>query len=64
LVYQNYKILYKLKSLNEYENNKHNQALLGATETGKMLTVANVINKINTPSLAMAHNETLTTQLY
>ena len=41
-----------------------NQVLLGATGTGKTFTIANVIEKINKPTLVIAHNKTLAGQLY
>lgn len=46
--------------------NAHNehQVLLGATGTGKTFTVANVIAKVNKPTLIFAHNKTLAGQLY
>lgn len=46
--------------------NKHHdhQVLLGATGTGKTFTVANVIAKVNKPTLVFAHNKTLAGQLY
>lgn len=40
------------------------QVLLGATGTGKTFTVANVINRINKPTLVLVHNKTLAGQLY
>ncbi len=43
---------------------KKNQVLLGATGTGKTFTIANVIEKINKPTLVLAHNKTLAGQLY
>jgi len=42
---------------------KH-QVLLGATGTGKTFTIANVIEKIQKPTLVLAHNKTLAGQLY
>ena len=45
------------------EGKKH-QVLLGATGTGKTFTIANVIAKINKPTLVLAHNKTLAGQLY
>ncbi len=45
------------------EGKKH-QVLLGATGTGKTFTVANVIEKVNKPTLVLAHNKTLAGQLY
>ncbi|MEN0021177.1 MAG: DEAD/DEAH box helicase family protein, partial [Planctomycetota bacterium] len=38
--------------------------LLGATGTGKTFTMANVIAKLNKPTLIMSHNKTLAAQLY
>lgn len=46
------------------ENGKKYQVLLGATGTGKTFTVANVIAKVNKPTLVLAHNKTLAGQLY
>ena len=45
------------------EGNNH-LTLLGATGTGKTFTISNVINKINRPTLVIAHNKTLAGQLY
>lgn len=42
--------------------NKH-QTLLGVTGSGKTFTMANVIEKIQRPTLVMAHNKTLAAQL-
>ncbi len=50
-----------VKGINE--GNKE-QVLLGATGTGKTFTVANVIAKVNKPTLVLAHNKTLAGQLY
>lgn len=41
---------------------KH-QTLLGATGTGKTFTMANVIQKVQRPTLVLAHNKTLAAQL-
>jgi excinuclease ABC subunit B len=38
--------------------------LLGATGTGKTFTIANVIDRLQRPTLVMAHNKTLAAQLY
>ena len=46
------------------EEGKKEQVLLGATGTGKTFTIANVIEKVNKPTLVLAHNKTLTGQLY
>ena len=45
------------------DNEKH-QVLLGVTGSGKTFTMANVINKLNKPSLIICHNKTLAAQLY
>ncbi len=39
------------------------QTLLGVTGSGKTFTIANVIEKINRPTLVLAHNKTLAAQL-
>ncbi len=39
------------------------QTLLGATGTGKTFTIASVIEKVNRPTLVLAHNKTLAAQL-
>ena len=46
------------------EEGKKHQVLLGATGTGKTFTIANVIAKVNKPTLVLAHNKTLAGQLY
>lgn len=43
---------------------KKHQVLMGVTGSGKTFTMANVINKINKPTLVLAHNKTLAGQLY
>ena len=40
------------------------QTLLGITGSGKTLTIANVIEKVQKPTLIIAHNKTLAAQLY
>lgn len=40
------------------------QTLLGVTGSGKTFTVANVISKVNKPTLVLSHNKTLAAQLY
>jgi excinuclease ABC subunit B len=42
---------------------KDHQTLLGVTGSGKTFTIANVIEKINKPTLVIAHNKTLAAQL-
>ena len=59
--------------LNEYmrkgfamddERLKQGKTLLGVTGSGKTYTMANVIAKLNKPTLVIAHNKTLAAQLY
>src|SRR5574344_1737257 len=45
------------------EDGLHTQVLLGATGTGKTYTIAQVINKVQRPTLVIAHNKTLAAQL-
>ena len=40
------------------------QTLLGVTGSGKTFTMANVIERINCPTLVLSHNKTLAAQLY
>lgn len=40
------------------------QTLLGVTGSGKTFTMANIIEKINRPTLILSHNKTLAAQLY
>ena len=40
------------------------QTLLGVTGSGKTFTMANVIAKVQKPTLILAHNKTLACQLY
>ena len=40
------------------------QILLGVTGSGKTFTIANVIEKVQKPTLVIAHNKTLAAQLY
>ncbi len=46
------------------ENREQNQTLLGVTGSGKTFTIANVIEKVNKPTLILSHNKTLAAQLY
>ena len=46
------------------QENKKYQVLLGATGTGKTFTIANVIERVQKPTLVLAHNKTLAGQLY
>ena len=43
---------------------KKNQVLLGVTGSGKTFTMANIIEKVQKPTLILAHNKTLAGQLY
>lgn len=40
------------------------QTLLGVTGSGKTFTMANIVERINRPTLVLAHNKTLAAQLY
>ena len=40
------------------------QTLLGVTGSGKTFTMANIIEKVQRPTLVLAHNKTLAGQLY
>ncbi len=46
------------------EEGKRNQVLLGVTGSGKTFTMANVIARLNRPTLILSHNKTLAAQLY
>lgn len=46
------------------KNNKKAQVLLGITGSGKTFTMANVISRVQRPTLIIAHNKTLAAQLY
>lgn len=43
---------------------EEHQTLLGVTGSGKTFTIANVVAKINRPTLVLSHNKTLAAQLY
>ena len=43
---------------------KDKQTLLGITGSGKTFVMANLINKLQKPTLILAHNKTLAAQLY
>lgn len=53
-----------LKLSEGFKKNKDIQTLLGVTGSGKTFTMANVIAKLNKPTLVIAHNKTLAAQLY
>ncbi len=46
------------------EAGKEHQVLLGVTGSGKTFTIAHVIERVQRPSLIIAHNKTLAAQLY
>ncbi len=46
------------------ESGLASQTLLGVTGSGKTFTIANVIQKVQRPTLVIAHNKTLAAQLY
>ncbi len=46
------------------EDGLKHQVLLGVTGSGKTFTMANVIERVNRPTLVIAHNKTLAAQLY
>jgi len=46
------------------ESGEKYQTLLGVTGSGKTFTVANLIEKVQKPTLVLAHNKTLAAQLY
>ena len=47
-----------------FNNGKNFQTLLGVTGSGKTFTMANIIEKLQKPTLVIAHNKTLAAQLY
>lgn len=49
---------------NELKNGADYQTLLGVTGSGKTFTMANVIERVNRPTLILSHNKTLAAQLY
>ncbi len=50
--------------VNGFEEGKKQQTLLGVTGSGKTFTMANVIARINKPTIIISHNKTLAAQLY
>jgi excinuclease ABC subunit B len=52
------------KLVNGLNSSDMHQVLLGVTGSGKTFTMANVIEKVNRPTLILTHNKTLTAQLY
>lgn len=49
---------------NRLRNGADYQTLLGVTGSGKTFTMANVIERVNRPTLILSHNKTLAAQLY
>jgi excinuclease ABC subunit B len=52
------------KLIDGLESGLAHQTLLGVTGSGKTFSVANVIQKLQRPTLVLAHNKTLAAQLY
>ena len=52
------------KLIKGLQANRRHQVLLGVTGSGKTFTMANVIARVNKPTLVMAPNKTLAAQLY
>ena len=52
------------KLSNGIKEGKKFQTLLGVTGSGKTFTMANIIEKVQKPTLVLAHNKTLAGQLY
>ena len=50
--------------VNGINDNIRQQTLLGVTGSGKTFTMANVIEKVQKPTLVISHNKTLAAQLY
>lgn len=50
--------------VNGFKEGNQFQTLLGVTGSGKTFTMANVIERLNKPTLVIAHNKTLAAQLY
>ena len=51
------------KLVESIKNGNKEQTLLGVTGSGKTFTMANIIEKLNRPTLVLAHNKTLAAQL-
>jgi excinuclease ABC subunit B len=52
------------KIIENFKSGEKYQTLLGVTGSGKTFTTANVIQRLNKPTLIMSHNKTLAAQLY
>lgn len=51
------------KLVNSIKNNNRGQTLFGVTGSGKTFTMANIIEKLQKPTIILAHNKTLAAQL-
>ena len=51
------------KLVNSIKHNNRGQTLLGVTGSGKTFTMANIIEKLQRPTIILAHNKTLAAQL-
>lgn len=51
------------KLVDSIKNNNRGQTLLGVTGSGKTFTMANIIEKLQRPTIILAHNKTLAAQL-
>jgi excinuclease ABC subunit B len=52
------------KLIKSVETGNRHQTLLGVTGSGKTFSIANVIQKLDRPTLVISHNKTLAAQLY
>ena len=52
------------KIVADLKDGQKEQTLLGVTGSGKTFTMANVIQKVQKPTLILAHNKTLAAQLF
>ena len=52
------------KLISQLENSQERCVLLGVTGSGKTFAMANIIERLNIPTLIMSHNKTLARQLY
>jgi len=52
------------KLVKSFSEGKRFQTLLGVTGSGKTFTIANVIARLNLPTMVISHNKTLAAQLY
>ena len=50
--------------VNGIKSGKKHQTLMGVTGSGKTFTMANIIEKVQKPTLVISHNKTLAAQLH